>query len=93
MNQLFYEVVGAIQKNAASVMLYINCQLPYPFIQIISAVVYMFLIQLFLVCSSFVSHGISTGNKADIITGLLTIILYNFVLLGLLRLFDVSSPA
>ena len=56
-----------------------------------TAVAYAFLIQLVLVCSSFVSRGISTNETSDISTGYITIVLYNFVLLGLLRLFEVLS--
>ncbi len=73
------------------VSMYIDVQLPYPFIQIVTAVVYAFLIQLILVCSSFVSAGAKSGDQADITTGYVTIVLYTFVLLGLLRLFEVLS--
>lgn len=80
----------SVRASAASVSMYIDVQMPFPFIQIISAVTYMFIIQLTLVCSSFVAQGLGdSAQDADIITGVLTIVLYNFVLLGLLRLFDV----
>jgi hypothetical protein len=83
--------VLTIRSNASSVALYIDVQLPYPFIQIISAVTYLFVVQLILVCSAFIGQGLATNNNADITTGVLTICLYNFVLFGLLRLFEVLA--
>lgn len=87
--QILQNSVLNLRANAASVSMYIDVQMPYPFIQIISAVTYMFIIQLILVCSAFVAQGFANNDSANMTTGLLTISLYNFVLLGLLRLFDV----
>lgn len=83
--------VLTIRSNAAQVALFIDVQLPYPFIQIISAVTYLFVVQLVLVCSAFVGRGFATNNSADVTTGILTISLYNFVLFGLLRLYEVLA--
>lgn len=83
--------IMSIRSNASNISMYLDVQLPYPFIQIVTAVAYAFLIQLIMVCSSYVSNGVATGDRAFLVTGYLTIILYNFVLLGLLRLFEVLS--
>jgi hypothetical protein len=88
---LLQNAVMAIRMNADSAGLYIDVQMPYPFIQIIAAVVYLFVVQLTLVCAAYVAQGMATGTTDDVTTGVLTICLYNFVLFGLLRLYDVLS--
>jgi len=81
----------SLRQNMSNRILYVNVQVAYPFIQIISAVVYCFLIQLFFVCAAFISRGIAENDTSYMITGFLTIVLYNFVLLGLLRLYDILA--
>lgn len=68
-------------------MMYIDVQLPLAFIQIVCAVTYGLLVQLIYVCSSFISAGIAMGQSHYLVTGYITIILYSFVMLGLLKLF------
>jgi hypothetical protein len=64
---LLHTCLFTVRSGTSNVLMYIDVQMPYPFIQIISAVVYAFLIQLFFVCSAFVSQGIATGKVADIV--------------------------
>lgn len=90
-NVVMHNSLLSLRQNMANVFLFVDVQVAYPFIQIIAAVVYCFLIQLFFVTAAFMSRGIATGDISDLITGFLTIILYNFVLLGLLRLFEILA--
>jgi len=88
---------SVIRQNASFIVVYITTQLPYPFVQIVSAVVYAFMIQLLFVCSSYISTGIQQQRKGVRTThaghGYLTIILYSFVLIGILKLFQyLSNP-
>jgi len=90
--------VSTLRANASLATVYITTQLPYPFVQIVVSVVYAFLIQLIFVCSSFISTGIYQERvqkqTATLVGhGYLTIILYSFVLLGMLSLFrQLSNP-
>lgn len=80
-----------IRSNCTNVLTYIDVQLPYPFVQIVACIVYASLIQLLYLCSCYVAAGISakrTDGVGNITTGYITIILYSFVLFGLMRLFD-----
>lgn len=92
------DLVSAIRQNASFIIVYITTQLPYPFIQIVSAVVYAFLAQLVFVCASYISTGIHqqrdhNDNNTFAGHGYLTVILYSFVLLGMLKLFQhLSNP-
>jgi len=88
---LMHNTLLSLRQNISNVYLYVDVQVAYPFIQIISAVVYCFLIQLFFVCAAFISRGIAENDTSYMITGFLTIVLYNFVLLGLLRLYDILA--
>ncbi len=45
------------------------------------------MIQLVYVCSSFISLGLKNSDSSSLTTGYLTVLLYSFVLLGLLKLF------
>ena len=70
----------------------VNVQVAYPFVQLVSMVVFAFLAQLIVVCSSFISVGFADPTKkGDMIIGYLTVSLYSLVLLGLLRLFETLS--
>jgi predicted membrane chloride channel (bestrophin family) len=82
------ESIKLLRTNAGIVTMYADVQLPYPFIQIVTAVVYAFSIQLVIVCASFISSG-SINHNGDLTTGYLTLITYIFVLFGLLRLYSV----
>ena len=74
----------SLRQNMSNKILYVDVQVAYPFMLITSAVVYCFLIQLFFVSPAFISRGIAENDTSYMITGFLTIILYRFVLLGLL---------
>jgi predicted membrane chloride channel (bestrophin family) len=80
--------IKLLRSNASTVSMYTEVQLPYPFLQIVITVVYAFSIQLIIVCASFISSG-SIKKNGDLSTGYLTLIMYVFVLLGLLRLYVV----
>ena len=82
------EAIRSIRSNASAVTMYSDVQLPYPLIQIVAAVVYTFTIQLIIVSASFIAAGAAEHN-GDTTTGYMTLIMYTFVLLGLLRLFEV----
>lgn len=68
MMMTIYKSLFNMRSGTSNVLLYIDVQIPYPFVQIISAVVYAFLIQLFFICAAFVSQGIKTGKIADIVS-------------------------
>ena len=80
-----------LRYHIRSVMVFIEVQLPLPFIQIVSAVVWAFMVQLILMCSSYVAFGRQHRDGPSVTTGYITIVLYSFALLGLLRLFHVLS--
>lgn len=80
-----------LRGNALDALMYIDVQLPLPFVQMVCAVTYGLLVQLIYVCASFVSYGISTGLSSWMVTGYLTIVLYSFVMMGLLKLFVVVA--
>ena len=80
-----------LRHHLRSVMVFVDVQLPLPFIQIVSAVVWAFMIQLVLMCSSYVAFGWQNHDGPSVTTGYITIVLYSFALLGLLRLFHVLS--
>ena len=44
-----------------------------------------------MMCASFIAYGIQHGDSSSMATGYITIILYSFVLFGLLRLYSVLS--
>lgn len=70
----------------------VNVQVAYPFVQLVSMVVFAFLAQLIVVCAAFVAVGFADPiKKGDMIIGYLTVSLYSLVLLGLLRLFETLS--
>jgi len=86
--------ISNVRGGLSAVSLNIGTQLPYPFIQLVTAVCYAFLIQLVYVSSAYISTGLADSagkGQANLATGYLTIILYSFVLFGLLHLFDVLS--
>ena len=85
------ESLAQIRSHCANVLMYIQVQLPFPFIQIVSAVAYAFMVQLIFVCSAYIAEGFQKKDQASLAAGYLTIILYTFVLLGLLRLYAVLS--
>eukprot|EP01041_Mallomonas_annulata_P003269 gene3269-6472_t len=76
-----------IRGNGADVGMYLDCQLPYAFVEVVSIVVYAFIVQLVLVSSSYISSGLSQNKPSEMVTGYFTIILYTYVMLGLLNLF------
>lgn len=78
-----------IQETSNQVGVLVTVQLPFPFVQLIAAIVYCFIIQLFLVSSSFIASGIKHNNSSSIIIGAITILLYNAILLSMLKLFTV----
>lgn len=85
----FMDDLRVIRAQGIDIGMYINTQLPFPFIQIVSAVVYGLLIQLVYVSASFISEGVKNKDNSLFTTGYLTILLYSFVHLGLLKLFVV----
>lgn len=87
LNQLT-DSVKRLRSSCGGVGLYTSVQLPFPFVQIITGVVYAFSIQLIVVCASFIGSGLA-GEEGNITTGYLTLSLYTFVLFGLLKLFTV----
>ena len=80
-----------LRYNIRSVMVFVDVQLPLPFIQIVSAVVWAFMVQLVMMCASYVAYGWQYRDGPSVTTGYITIVLYSFALLGLLRLFHVLS--
>lgn len=76
-----------IRGNGADVGMYLDCQLPYAFIQLVAISVYCFFIQLIYVSSSFISNGMAENSNSKVLTGYITLILYCFVMTGLLDLF------
>eukprot|EP01041_Mallomonas_annulata_P012797 gene12797-26979_t len=76
-----------IRGNGADVGMYLDCQIPYAFVEVVSIVVYAFTVQLVLVCSSYISHGLYANTPSDMVTGYMTIIMYTYVMLGLINLF------
>jgi predicted membrane chloride channel (bestrophin family) len=81
--------VGAIRSNVGGLSTYLNVQLPFPFIQMVCLICYCFMLQLILVCSSFVAFGLSTNNSSYVVIGMMTIGIYNGVLIGMMKLFVV----
>jgi Bestrophin, RFP-TM, chloride channel len=81
--------ISQIRANVGDISQYVNVQLPFPFIQIVASTSYCFIVQLFFVASSFIAYGLSTNNSSYTVLGILTISMYNFVLLGMLKLFVV----
>lgn len=88
---ILLNLTEAMRARTDAVLTSVNVQLPYSFVQIVTFVVYASLIQLIYVCSSFVAAGMDPSKAIDqstnLTTGYLTIILYSFVLLGMLRLY------
>lgn len=86
--------LSSVRSSIGTVSLNINTQMPYPFVQLISATCHCFMVQLIYVCSAYISYGLAsdeTVGKAALTTGYLTIITYAFVLFGLLRIFDMMG--
>lgn len=81
--------IYGIRSNTSDTLLYITVQLPFPFVQIIATVVYLFLAQLFIVSSAFVGFGFKMNNSGYIMIGVISTGAYTFVLIGILRMFDV----
>jgi len=79
--------ISKIFAAAQFVEMYVNVQLPFPFVQIVALTSYCFIMQLFLVSSSYIALGLSTHNSSYIIIGAVTISLYNVVLIGMMQLF------
>jgi hypothetical protein len=80
-----------LRDQVALVQLYIDIQIPFPFVQLVAGVVFAFIMQLIFVTSTFLNYGFAEKERAFLGLGYLTINLYTFVLLGLLKMFVVYS--
>lgn len=90
--QLMNQNVMEMKTAIGMIETHINVQIPYPFVQIVAFVFFSFLIQLLVVCASFIALGFSDPSKKDqLATGYLTLLLYSVVLTGLLKLHEVLS--
>ena len=66
---LLNQCVMNLRSNLSSADMFVNVQVPYPFVQLVAVVVYSFLIQLIIICASFISNGIAdpTHKRAVIL--------------------------
>jgi len=76
--------LSEIRQNCTELDKCVSCQIPYPMVQMIAIVVYGFLAQLIYVSAGFIAADMK-------ITGLLTICISSFVLMGALKMFDIIS--
>lgn len=83
--------LGIIENAAAEVGMYIGIQLPYEFAQMTVVIVYMFLVQLVVVCGGLIGEGFWSGDFSLIVTGYMTSVLMTFVMLSILNMYDVLS--
>jgi hypothetical protein len=75
-----------LRNNCGDAMLYIQTQLPYAAIQIISVVVFAFLTQLIVVSGGLIGTGLRNNALEAIFMGYFTLALVTFIYLGLLNL-------
>jgi len=78
--------LSSIRQQCAELDKCVNCQIPYPLVQMIVIVVYGFIAQLVYVGAGFIAAGMN-------VTGLLTVCISSFVVIGALKVFVlVSDP-
>jgi len=89
--QQLSKLLADIQGSVCGVQMYLTTQMSYPFVQMVTLIVYFFLIQLVYVCAGYISDGFANNHASSFVTGYITGILYTFVLFGLLKLDRVLS--
>jgi hypothetical protein len=65
----------ALRSGISNIGMTVDTQIPYPFVQIVSSVVYCFVIQLFFVCAAFASRGLKNNEVADLVSCCLVLLL------------------
>lgn len=85
--KILMDNISSIRMNMSMITCYIDTQVPYPFVHILTLSVYAFMIQLIYVCAGFVSLGIHENDSTVVGVGYITVTLYAFVLLGYLKLY------
>jgi hypothetical protein len=63
------ERVAALRHHSSHLMMYIDVQIPFPFVQLVSGTVYAFIMQLIFVSSTYINYGIYTHQRAYMGTG------------------------
>ncbi|CAE7813337.1 unnamed protein product [Symbiodinium microadriaticum] len=87
----FFSDLSVIQAAACDVSMYVDVQLPYPFVQMTVVLVYAFLAQLMIVTAGLIGYGLETNDSSYVVTGYITSLLLSFVLLGILQMYDMLS--
>jgi len=76
--------LSVVRQECAELDKCVSCQIPYPLVQMIAIVVYGFLAQLIYVGAGFIAANMK-------VTGLLTVCISSFVLMGALKIFVIIS--
>ena len=81
--------VGNARGNCIAVGVYIDTQLPYPFVQLVAFVVYACIIQVMFVSGGTIGQGFQKQDNSLVFTGYLTTILFIMVMRSLLLLYNI----
>lgn len=81
--------VGNARSNCIAVGVYVDTQLPYPFVQLVAFVVHACNIQVIFVAAGTIGSGFETMDYGLVFTGYLTLILFVGVMRSLLLLYNV----
>lgn len=66
----FFADLSVVQASACDVSMYVDVQLPYPFVQMTVVLVYAFLAQLVIVSAGIIGQGLILNDSSYVVTGM-----------------------
>ena len=87
--QSLLRVVGLCRASCIAVGVYVDTQLPYPLVQLVSCVIFLFICQLILVCAGNIGLAHETHKPGNSVSFYYTLVLLCALFRSLLSVYDV----